>query len=161
MRERARKRERERERERDRERERERLRYQEFPLYHQDFPCDCLSSLSVISERDNRERQGRDRERESERKRETRRSDTRSSLEHGVTLCLSLPNTHSYIPDEQVNIEKRILRYRERHEKERDGGRERDKVRKIIMKIEIRPVPLSPSSDLLLRERDTIISYYK
>jgi hypothetical protein len=53
------------------------------------------------------------------------------------------------------------LRYRERHEEERDGWRERDKVRKIIMKIEIRPAVLSPSSDFLLRERDNIISYYK
>jgi hypothetical protein len=79
-------------------------------LYLQDFPCDYLSSLSVISERDKRERQRRERgerERESEKERKTRRSDTRSSLEHGVALCLSLPNTHSYIPDEQVTGEHR------------------------------------------------------
>jgi hypothetical protein len=49
------------------------------------------------------------------------------------------------------------LRYIERHEEERDGGRERDKVRKIIMKIEIRPAALSPSSDFLLRERDNLV----
>ena len=142
--------------------ERERKTRSSLFIDRTSLECDYISSLCDFRERqETRERDIGETERESERKRETRHSDTRSSLEHGVALCLSLPNTHSYIPDEQVNIEKIILRYRERHEEERDGGRERDKVRKIIMKIEIRPAALSPSSDFLLRERDNIISYYE
>jgi hypothetical protein len=42
----------------------------------------------------------------------------------------SLSNTHSHTTDKHIYIEKRILKYRERHEEEGDGGRERDRVRK-------------------------------
>jgi hypothetical protein len=47
---------------------------------------------------------------------------------------LSLSNTHSHTTDKHKSVhiytEKRILRYRDRHQDERQGGRERERVRK-------------------------------
>jgi len=43
---------------------------------------------------------------------------------------LSLSKTHSHTTDKHIYTEKRILRYRDRHEDEREGGRERERVRK-------------------------------
>jgi hypothetical protein len=43
---------------------------------------------------------------------------------------LSQSNTHSHTTDKHICTEKRILRYRDRHEDEREGGRERERVRK-------------------------------
>jgi hypothetical protein len=99
--ERERERERERESARERERDKERRRYQVFPLYRQDFPCDYLSSLSVISERDKRERDRGETERESERKREKL-----DAVTPGVPLnmeSLSVYHYQTHTPTFQTN----------------------------------------------------------
>jgi hypothetical protein len=76
-----------------------------------------------------REREN-EREREREREREFRHFDTRSSLELVQSLRFCHYQTHT--PSQQTNTytEKRILRYRDRHEDERDGWRERERVKK-------------------------------
>jgi hypothetical protein len=93
--------------------------------YLGDYP----SSLSLISVRDRHETERQERERE----RETRHVDTRISLEHELVNSLSFCHYQTFslsfyhyqhIPDEHVYIEKRLLRYTERQEEEREGGRE-------------------------------------
>jgi len=95
--------------------------------YLGDYP----SSLSLISVRDRHETERQERERERER--ETRHFDTRISLEHELVNSLSFCHYQTFslsfyhyqhIPDEHVYIEKRLLRYTERQEEEREGGRE-------------------------------------
>jgi hypothetical protein len=91
--------------------------------YLGDYP----SSLSLISVRERHETERQERERE------TRHFDTRISLEHELVNSLSFCHyqtfslsfyQHEHIPDEHVYIEKRLLRYTERQEEEREGGRE-------------------------------------
>ena len=88
-----------------------------------------LLSLWFRSETDTRQKDRRERERE----RETRHFDTRISLEHELVNSLSFCHYQTFslsfyhyqhIPDEHVYIEKRLLRYTERQEEEREGGRE-------------------------------------
>ena len=93
--------------------------------YLGDYP----SSLSLISVRERHETERKERERERERE----KLDTlipgfplnMNSLSfcHYQTFSLSFYH-YQHIPDEHVYIEKRLLRYTERHEEEREGERE-------------------------------------
>jgi len=104
------------------------------PFIVRSYLGDYPSSLSLISVRERHETERQERERERER--ETRHFDTRImkvSLEHELVNSLSFCHYQTFslsfyhyqhIPDEHVYIEKRLLRYTERQEEEREGERE-------------------------------------